>query len=108
MSNQHPEQLARDKIDSALQRSGWVIQSKNQINLNAGVFKKQARPIKYTTEQVQWLRMIKDYIANSFHVDKDDFELDPFNKAGGLGKFYQLFRDDYEKILEELNEELVA
>jgi len=52
--------------------------------------------------------MIKDYIANSFHVDKDDFELDPFNKAGGLGKFYQLFKEDFEIILDELNTELVA
>jgi len=34
----------------------------------------------YTTEQVQWLRMIKDYIAASFHVDKDDFNLDHSTK----------------------------
>jgi len=43
-------------------------------------------PIEFTEEQMQWLRMIKDYVANSFHVDKDDFELDPFNKNGGLGR----------------------
>jgi type I restriction enzyme R subunit len=77
-------------------------------NFQEWIFKKQAGTLKYTEEQVQWLRMIKDYIANSFHVDRDDFELDPFNKAGGLGKFYELFREDYEKILDELNEELVA
>jgi len=63
---------------------------------------------RFTEEQMQWLRMIKDYIAGSFHVGKDDFELDPFNKQGGLGRFYQLFKDDYEKILDELNEVLVA
>lgn len=63
---------------------------------------------RFTEEQMQWLRMIKDYIAGSFHVAKDDFELDPFNKQGGLGRFYQLFKDDYEKILDELNEVLVA
>lgn len=63
---------------------------------------------RFTEEQMQWLRMIKDYIANSFHVSKDDFELDPFNANGGLGKFYQLFKDDYEKVLEELNEVLAA
>jgi type I restriction enzyme, R subunit len=34
--NQTPEQLARDKIDSKLTRSGWLIQSKTKINLNAG------------------------------------------------------------------------
>ena len=63
---------------------------------------------RFTEEQLQWLRMIKDYIAGSFHVEKDDFELDPFNKEGGLSKFYQLFQDDYEKVLDELNEVLVA
>lgn len=33
--NQNPEQLARDHIDTELIRCGWVIQNKNQINLNA-------------------------------------------------------------------------
>ncbi|HUM96353.1 MAG TPA: DEAD/DEAH box helicase family protein [Chitinophagaceae bacterium] len=37
MPNQDPEQIARDIIDSALQRSGWVIQDKDKINLNAGI-----------------------------------------------------------------------
>ena len=35
--NQNPEQLARDEIDSALQRSGWMVQKKNAINLRAGL-----------------------------------------------------------------------
>ena len=30
--------------------------------------------------------MIKDYVTNSFHIDKDDFDLNPFNAQGGLGK----------------------
>jgi type I restriction enzyme, R subunit len=29
------------------------------------------------------------------HIDKEDFDLDPFNRNGGLGKFYQLFKGDY-------------
>ena len=77
-------------------------------NFQTWVFQKQAGTTKFTEEQMQWLRMIKDYVANSFHVEKEDFELDPFNKQGGLGRFYQLFKEDYEKILEELNEVLAA
>ena len=78
-------------------------------NFQAWVFKKQAgTTTKFTEEQMVWLRMIKDYAAGSFHVGKDDFELDPFNKQGGLGMFYQLFKEDYEKILDELNEVLAA
>jgi type I restriction enzyme, R subunit len=34
--NQNPEQLARDNIDALLRQSGWVIQNKNQLNLNDG------------------------------------------------------------------------
>lgn len=37
MTNQTPEQIARDKIDRALEESGWIIQSKDKINLGAGV-----------------------------------------------------------------------
>jgi type I restriction enzyme R subunit len=72
------------------------------------VFKQQAGNLKFTEEQMQWLRMIKDYVASSFHVAKDDFELDPFNKNGGLGKMWQLFGDRTDAIIEELNEVLAA
>ncbi len=51
-------------------------------------FRKQAGSLKFTEEQMQWLRLIKDYVANSFHISKDDFDLSPFNSKGGLGKFY--------------------
>ncbi len=77
-------------------------------NFQDWVFKKQAGTLKFTEEQMQWLRMIKDYIAGSFHVEKDDFELDPFNKNGGLGKMWQLFGEQTDEIITELNEVLVA
>ncbi len=77
-------------------------------NFQEWVFKKQAGATKFNEEQMQWLRMIKDYVVNSFHIDKEDFDLNPFNANGGLGKFYSLFKDDYEVILEELNEVLAA
>jgi len=77
-------------------------------NFQDWVFKKQAGATKFNDEQMQWLRMIKDYVVNSFHIDKDDFDLNPFNAAGGLGKFYSLFKDDYEEIINELNEVLAA
>ena len=77
-------------------------------NFQDWVFKKQAGTLKFTAEQMDWLRMIKDYIANSFHIDKDDFEYDPFNKNGGLGMYYKMFGEQYEVILEELNMELIA
>ena len=77
-------------------------------NFQDWVFQKQAGTVKFTETQMQWLRMIKDYIASSFHVEADDFELDPFNKQGGLGKMWQLFGEQTNEIINELNEVLAA
>ncbi|MFN4812912.1 MAG: DEAD/DEAH box helicase family protein [Bacteroidota bacterium] len=77
-------------------------------NFQDWVFKKQAGATKFNEEQMQWLRMIKDYVINSFHIDKDDFDLNPFNAQGGLGKMWQLFGDKTEEIINELNEALAA
>ena len=77
-------------------------------NFQDWVFKKQAGTLKFTEEQMLWLRMIKDYVANSFHVEKEDFELDPFNKNGGLGKMWQLFGERTDELINELNEILAA
>jgi type I restriction enzyme R subunit len=52
--------------------------------------------------------MVRDHIATSFHVTPDDLELAPFDSQGGLGRFYQLFGEEYRAILDELNEGLVA
>lgn len=36
MTNQTPEQKARDEIDRKLVTAGWVVQSKNKVDLSAG------------------------------------------------------------------------
>ncbi|HZX47824.1 MAG TPA: type I restriction-modification enzyme R subunit C-terminal domain-containing protein, partial [Nitrospirota bacterium] len=77
-------------------------------NFQNWVFQKQAGALKFTEEQMQWLRMIKDYVAGSFHIERDDFELSPFNALGGLGKMWQLFGDETDEIINELNEALAA
>ena len=77
-------------------------------NFQDWVFKKQAGTLKFTEEQMQWLRMIKDYVANSFHIERDDFDLNPFNASGGLGKMWQLFGEKTDEIINELNEVLAA
>jgi len=69
---------------------------------------KNAGKVHFTEEQMEWLRMIKDHIATSVSVQADDLELEPFDRKGGLGKFYQLFGDKYEDLLNEINEALVA
>jgi len=68
----------------------------------------QAGHKHFNKEQMEWLYMIRDHIATSFHIEKDDFDLAPFGERGGLGKLHELFGDETDKLLEELNEVLVA
>jgi len=63
---------------------------------------------KFNKEQMEWLHMIRDHIINSFHIEKDDLETSPFDAKGGMGKMYKLFGDDMDKLIDELNEALVA
>jgi type I restriction enzyme R subunit len=62
---------------------------------------------KFTVEQKEWMTMIKDHIATSLSIGMDDFENVPFNQKGGAVKAYQLFGQELNKILEELNTVLV-
>jgi type I restriction enzyme, R subunit len=77
-------------------------------NFQEWVFKKQAGAVKFTEEQMQWLRMIKEYVTNSYHIDKEDFDYNPFNAHGGLGKMWQLFGEQTDEIINELNDALAA
>ncbi|MBS1786753.1 MAG: DEAD/DEAH box helicase family protein [Acidobacteria bacterium] len=77
-------------------------------NFQQWVFGKQAGALKFSEEQMEWLRMIKDCIAASFHIEKEDFDLNPFDAKGGLGKMWQLFGDEIDTILDEMNEALAA
>ena len=61
----------------------------------------------FTDEQVRWLEAIRDHVAGSVSIDMGDFELAPFTQRGGLGKAYELFGEQLEGLLEELNLELV-
>jgi type I restriction enzyme R subunit len=77
-------------------------------NFQDWVFRKQAGTLKFTEEQMQWLRMLKEQISTSVHVEVDDLDYTPFDAQGGRGKMWQLFGKDMEVIIEELNEALAA
>ena len=62
---------------------------------------------KFTTEQKEWLTMIKDHITTSLTIGIDDFENVPFNQKGGAVKAYKIFGRDLNKVIEELNTVLV-
>lgn len=78
-------------------------------NFQQWILKKNAGQHKlFNEEQMQWLRMIKDHIASSIHLDADDLDYTPFDAQGGKGKMWQLFGDRMNEIINELNEVLAA
>ena len=77
-------------------------------NFQKWVFDKQAGPLKFSEEQMAWLRMIKDHVISSVHIEKDDLDYAPFDGKGGVGKMVQLFGDDMDPIIDEMNEALAA
>ena len=63
---------------------------------------------KFSDEQVVWLRMIRDHLATSFTIERDDLEMAPFDAHGGLGRMYSLFGDRMDDVMAEVNEALAA
>ena len=68
----------------------------------------QGNAPKFNEEQLEWLRMIRDHIAGSFHLEREDLEYEPFDARGGLGKMWQLFGDETDVLIEEMNEALAV
>lgn len=63
---------------------------------------------KFNEEQMNWLRMIRDHVISSFHMERRDLEMAPFDGHGGLGKMHQLFGVQMDRLIDELNEALAA
>ena len=81
---------------------------KVNYNFMQWTLRRNAGAVHFTDEQMEWLRLIKDHIAVSLSIEPQDLDLSPFDRKGGLGRFYDVFGDQYEAILQEMNMELVA
>jgi type I restriction enzyme R subunit len=66
---------------------------------------KQGR--RFTSEQLEWLNMIKDHIATSLTISTDDFDYEPFYGKGGLVSANKVFGQKLIPVLDELNKVLV-
>ena len=82
----------------------------DRVNYNfmQWTFRRNTGAVHFTEEQMEWLRLIKDHIITSLSIEPSDLDLTPFDRHGGLSAFYDAFGDDYEKLLYEMNYELVA
>lgn len=80
-----------------------------EANFNKWIFKQHTgQHNRFTPEQLDWLRMLKDHVISSYHIEIEDLDFTPFDAKGGRGKMYQLFGNDMNDIMNELNEVLAA
>ncbi len=66
------------------------------------------RGTAFTPEQTEWLRLMKDHIASSCSISRDDFDYAELADKGGLQKAWGLFGKELDTLMNEMNMELVA
>lgn len=75
----------------------------------AWIFRHNAqRATAFTPEQTAWLRLMKDHIASSCCIERDDFDYAELANQGGLQKAWCLFGPELDTLMNEMNWELVA
>jgi type I restriction enzyme R subunit len=75
----------------------------------AWIFRHNAqRGTAFTPEQTEWLRLMKDHVASSCSISRDDFDYAELADKGGLQKAWGLFGEELDTVMREMNEELVA
>ncbi|MGC0121267.1 type I restriction-modification enzyme R subunit C-terminal domain-containing protein [Pseudoalteromonas piscicida] len=70
------------------------------------------RKTAFTQKQTTWLKLIKDHIAASCFIERDDFDYSPFSDCEGLQKVWGLFnseaKNELDSLMAEMNQELIA
>lgn len=75
----------------------------------AWIFRHNAqRGTSFTQEQTEWLRLMKDHIANSCSIGREDFDFAELADKGGLQRVWGVFGQELDGLMREMNEELVA
>ena len=97
-------------VKFALHRDDTLVPHHDQVHERfANWMQQQANDGRqFTTEQVQWLEMIRDHIGTSLEIRTDDFQYAPFTQEGGLAKASQVFGDRLREVMDELNQALAA
>jgi len=75
----------------------------------AWIFRHNAqRGTAFTPEQTEWLRLMKDHVASSCSIGRNDFDYAELADKGGLQKAWGLFGKELDTLMNEMNMELVA
>jgi len=94
----------------AIHQDNELVPFPERVNANfkAWLAGQESAGKQFNSDQRRWLDMIRDHIAANLGIEPDDFEYAPFAQEGGLGKVYQLFGDELNALIEQLNESLAA
>ncbi len=84
----------REQVDKRFQE--WIFRHNAQ------------RKTAFTPEQTDWLRLMKEHIAVSCNIGREDFDYAEFADKGGLQKVWGLFGPALDGLMDEMNRELVA
>jgi type I restriction enzyme, R subunit len=66
------------------------------------------RATAFTAEQTEWLRVMKDHIATSCSIGREDFDYAELAAKGGLQRAWGVLGQELDGLIAEMNEELVA
>lgn len=94
-------QYAMGKIDTLEPFSERV-----DLRFNEWIKENEHHGRKFTNEEMDWLLMMKNYVLTSKEINMMSFNHPPFINKGGASKAYNLFGQDLNRILYELNEKL--
>lgn len=97
-------------VRHAIDPTGPLVPVEQTVNERyaAWLAERQAAGRTFTPDQRKWLDAIRDHIATSVRIDRDDLADVPFNQMGGLGRAAAVLGNDWESLLDELNERLAA
>lgn len=84
----------REQVDRRFQE--WIFRHNAQ------------RSSAFTPEQTEWLRLMKDHIASSCSIQREDFDFAELAGKGGLQKAWAVFGPQLDELMDELNAGLVA
>lgn len=66
------------------------------------------RATAFSPEQMEWLRLIKEHIASSCSIGREDFDYAELAGKGGLARAWKVFGAELDALMDEMNVELVA
>lgn len=81
-----------------------------EVRIKYAVWKsqRQVAGVRLDPEQEQWLDRMAEHIATSLAIEPEDFETGWFGQHGSLGHAHEIFGDQLQAIMAELNAKLAA